>query len=191
MFCYPMGMSKELHVSLGVSPTTTTPTEFFIAWVFESLVSHAETQGITVYLAPLLLPQASLPTNVISTMGFASCWFAHPSPQDAAMTHVVSTRCPSPHLRSSGECFFLSFFLFFFFFTIFTSFKNQFCSITFVCIFSTPLPPSQTNPPPSPDSSLPLVLSMFPLYYFLKTLLRTVHSPTPSGYCNIVLNFSL
>ena len=55
---------------------------------------------------------------------------------------------------------------------------------------STPPHPNQTSLPPLLPPS-PLVLSMCPLQQFLKTLLPTITSPLPSGYCQIVLNFSV
>ena len=53
--------------------------------------------------------------------------------------------------------------------------------------------------PPTPATSLPwfhppLVLSMCPLYLFLKTLppfIPIIPSHLPSGYCQIVLNFNV
>ena len=55
----------------------------------------------------------------------------------------------------------------------------------------TPLPhPNQTHLPPLlPPSGL--VLSTCPLQQFLKTLLPTVLSAIPSGYCQIILNFNV
>ena len=57
------------------------------------------------------------------------------------------------------------------------------------CLHFLPIPPphpSQTHLPPLLPPS-PLILCMCPLQYFLKTLLPTVPSPLPSGYCQIVL----
>ena len=55
--------------------------------------------------------------------------------------------------------------------------------------------PPQPSPPPSPAPTSPaVVLSMCPLYMFLKSLpLFSSITPSnlPSGYCQIVLNFNV
>ena len=88
-------------VRLEVFPTATTPTDFFTAWGFESLVSHTDTLGFTVCLAPLLFPWACLGMNVRSLAWSAShCLAVHPlSP--------VARCCLYPSYNL-GECFFNS-----------------------------------------------------------------------------------
>ena len=71
-------------------------------------------------------------------------------------------------------------------------FKNFYCcSITVVCIYLPPLPPTPAKPTSLPCFLPLLVLSMCPLYLFLKTLPPIISSHLPSGYCQIVLNFNV
>ena len=76
----------------------------------------------------------------------------------------------------------------FFFFTFFIVVQVQLCPFHF------PLPPTPAIPISNPWSYNPLVVSMCPLYIFLKPL----HTPPPiilsqllSDYCQLVLNFNV
>ena len=65
----------------------------------------------------------------------------------------------------------------FFFLSIFKLFYC--CSMSVVCIFS----PPQPNPLPSPASTLPLDFVHVSFIVVPETLLPTISSPLPSGYC--------
>ena len=83
-------------------------------------------------------------------------------------------------------------FIYLFIFILFAIFK-LFQLFSYRCLHFLPTPLlhlKQTHLPPLLPPS-PLVLSMCPLQLFLKTLLPTIPSPLPSGYCQIVLNFSV
>ena len=93
----------------------------------------------------------------------------------STITDTVTARGRKPHLL-----FFPTFF--------------HCCSSIVVSIFPPPLPFTPAIPTSHPWSCPHLVLSMCPLYMFLKTLLPfppIIASYLPSGYCPFVLNFNV
>ena len=93
---------------------------------------------------------------------------------------IISTIFPMLYLHPY-DCFLI-------FFTYF------YCSSTVVSIFPLPLPPTPAIPTSHPWFYHPLILSMCPLYMFVKTLLPFPPislSHLPSGDCQFVLNFNV
>ena len=105
-----------------------------------------------------------------------------------------SVRCPT--VAVTKLCFLTVIRCSFYFFIFWIpSFFPPFFEILWVFKYRfLPFPPTPATPTSLPWFHLPLVLSLYPLQVFLKTLHPfppIIPSHLPSGYCQIVLNFNV